>query len=402
MASTTTASQCPTCGAPLEFSPETGRLDCPYCESSFTPQEVEAFYAAKNEQAAEALAAQQAAPQDPELGATVPPRETCHAEKAAYDKNRWDASTIAADWGEDGDDVVTYTCTSCGGEVICSETAGAAVCPYCGNPTIVPGQFSLGLKPDGLIPFKYTQEQAIAALKRHYRGHFFLPSAFTAGNHVKKLQGSYVPYWLFSGSADARCTFDATISRSYRDGDYLVTETDHYDVRREGRVPFEKVPCDASSKMPDALMDSLEPYDYDGLVPFSSAYLPGFAADKYDVGLPEASEKADGRCAATAVGVLRADATGYQSLRVESQSVAIERGEVTYALLPVWTILTEWDGKTYLFAMNGQTGKFTGDLPVDKGKVRGLTMALTVVVAAVLWFLGVGSFVMDVIWAMVA
>jgi len=38
-----------------------------------------------------------------------------------------------------------------------------------------------------------------------------------------------------------------------------------------------------------------------------------------------------------------------------------------YALYPVWLLNTSWNGKKYTFAMNGQTGKLVGDLPMDKG-----------------------------------
>ena len=37
-------------------------------------------------------------------------------------------------------------------------------------------------------------------------------------------------------------------------------------------------------------------------------------------------------------------------------------------LLPVWMLHTKWKGKDYLFSMNGQTGKLTGDLPVSWGR----------------------------------
>lgn len=41
-------------------------------------------------------------------------------------------------------------------------------------------------------------------------------------------------------------------------------------------------------------------------------------------------------------------------------------GKNKYALYPVWLLNTSWEGKQYYFAMNGQNGKFVGDLPVDK------------------------------------
>ena len=39
---------------------------------------------------------------------------------------------------------------------------------------------------------------------------------------------------------------------------------------------------DGSTKMPNGHMDAIEPYDYRAFQPFSTAYLPGYMADKYD------------------------------------------------------------------------------------------------------------------------
>ncbi len=63
----------------------------------------------------------------------------------------------------------SYTCPSCGAELICDETTAATSCPYCGNTTIVPGQLSGARKPDYIIPFKLSKEDAVAALKNHYK-----------------------------------------------------------------------------------------------------------------------------------------------------------------------------------------------------------------------------------------
>lgn len=39
---------------------------------------------------------------------------------------------------------------------------------------------------------------------------------------------------------------------------------------------------DGSTKMPNGHMDAIKPYDYRAFQPFSTAYLPGYMADKYD------------------------------------------------------------------------------------------------------------------------
>ncbi len=191
----------------------------------------------------------------------------------------------------------SYTCPSCGAELICDESTAATACPYCGNPSVVPGQFTGSLKPDFCPALQALQgrrrQSAQSTLQKESPSS---PRAFTAENHVQEIKGVYVPFWMFDGEAEGSAQYEATRSRSFTSGDYEVTETDHFDVYREGSLAFSRVPVDASSKMPDDYMDSIEPFDYDDLKPFSTAYLPGFLADKYDVPVEDSAVRADTRC----------------------------------------------------------------------------------------------------------
>ena len=366
--------QCPACTGPLHFVGSSGKLECDYCGSKFDVAEIEALYAEKEQKAADT---QKAAEEK--------------QEKAASADTGWDTSGLSSDWGQDAAGMKSYTCPSCGAELICDETTAATACPYCGNPSVVPGQFTGSLKPDFVLPFKLSKDDAVKALKAHYKGKPFLPRAFTAENHVQEIKGVYVPFWMFDGEAEGSAQYEATRSRSFTSGDYEVTETDHFDVYREGSLAFSRVPVDASSKMPDDYMDSIEPFDYDDLKPFSTAYLPGFLADKYDVSVEDSAVRADTRCEGSLVSALARSATGYDSCVPVSQDVKLHRGKVHYTLLPVWTLHTKWNGKDYLFAMNGQTGKLVGDLPTSYGKFWGtfaaIAAGLTAVLSAVYLFL---------------
>lgn len=365
MASQVTNYKCPACTGPLHFVGASGKLECDYCGNAYDVAEMEAMYASEEKQAAEAHAAAE------------------EADKSSRsDGEAWDASGLEQ-WGLD-EGMKAYGCPSCGAELICDATTAATQCPYCGNPTVVPGQFSGGLKPDCIIPFKLDEAAAKAALANHYKGKKFLPNGFASGNKLKELKGVYVPFWLFDGEADADAVFDASNSRTFRRGDYEITETQHFLVRRAGTVPFQKIPVDASTKMPDAHMDAIEPFDYSELRDFSSAYLPGFLADKYDVTAEASSARADERAANTAVAAMAADVTRYQTCLMRDHQVNLRRGKVHYGLLPVYLLGTKWEGKEYLFAMNGQTGKLIGDLPVDKGKYWTWFAGLTAVITAVL------------------
>lgn len=354
--------QCPACTGPLHFESASGKLECEHCGSTFSVEEIEALYAEKSHQAEESFAKKE---------------EERTAEGGAEDAP-WDTSGLSEDWGADAEGMRAYNCPSCGAELICDGTTAATSCPYCGNPSVVPGQFGGTLRPDLVIPFKLDKNAAVAALKAHYKGKYLLPKAFRKESHVQEIKGLYVPFWLYDAGADADCAFHATRSHTRRSGDYEITTTEHYDVRRSGRIQFAGVPADGSSKMPDDYMDSIEPFDYSELKPFSTAYLPGFLADRYDVSAEDNAERADERCKNSTIEYLRQDASDYDSVTLESSQFRLQRGRVRYVLLPVWTLVTKWKGKDYLFMMNGQTGKLVGDLPIDKLKLR-LTFWGTVV-----------------------
>lgn len=393
MATQITNYKCPACTGPLHFVGDSGKLECDFCGSSYAVEEIEALYAQKDAEAAAELdkAEERAKKEAAESG--EPAAEPDTTEEIKRTGGKWDDSTISADWGEDKGAMSAYNCPSCGAELMCEATTTATSCPYCGNPSIVPGQLDGSLKPDYVIPFKLDKEAAVTALKEHYRKRLFLPKTFSSDNQINKIQGVYVPFWLFDAKADAECEFECSNSISHREGDYIVTTTSHFNVRRGGSVEFENIPTDASKKMPNDLMDSLEPFDYSQMKPFSTAYLPGYLANKYDVTMEQSSERADTRCESSAVDVMRADVTGYDTVTMTGKNVDIHRGKVHYALLPVWLIKTKWQGKDYLFAMNGQTGKFVGNLPVSKGKFWGWCAGLTAAIGAACYLLGISGLI---------
>jgi hypothetical protein len=185
-------------------------------------------------------------------------------------------------------------------------------------------------------------------------------------------------------------TYKGANVRSWREGDYDITETTYYNVFREGELGFEMIPVDASTKMPDAHMDAVEPFDYRELKPFSTAYLPGFLADKYDVSQEASMVRISERAENSIKMEMRNTVRGYSMVTTENENFSFENKGVKYALLPVWMLSTRWNGQNFLFAMNGQTGKLIGDLPVDKGKFWGMFAAIAAplaIISSLIWIL---------------
>ncbi len=351
----TTNYQCPTCTAPLRFDAKTAKLSCDYCSGSFEVEQIQKLYSEKNQKAA----------QNSEEAGTG--SVATAAPPTGADAN-WNSTSLNSDWGADAQQMHAYNCTSCGAQIMCDNTTAATSCLYCGNNTVVPGRFDGALKPDYVIPFKVDKADVKAALQKHCKGKVLLPKFFAKDVHIEEVKGVYVPVWLFDGAVEADVHYKATESSTSTSGDYQTTTTKHYDVRREGKVEFLDIPVDSSSKMPDIFMESIEPFDYGALKPFSMAYMPGFLADKYDVSIEECSKRADERALNATLVKLKESAKGYSTCNEQSRAVNLLRGDVHYAMVPVWLLTTKYRGKVYLFAMNGQTGRFCGDLPCDMVK----------------------------------
>jgi len=162
-------------------------------------------------------------------------------------------------------------------------------------------------------------------------------------------------------------------------------------IHRGGSVGFEHVPVDGSSKMPDDLMESVEPYDYSDALDFQTAYLAGYFADKYDVTAEESIDRANQRVRRSTEDAFASTVQGYATVNAESSSVQFHGGKAKYALYPVWLLNTTWNGEKYTFAMNGQTGKFVGNLPLDKSAATkwtvGLAAALSAAACGIAWLL---------------
>lgn len=320
--------KCPNCGGALEFNATTQKLKCPHCDGEF---EVGLF------EGEETLAVE------------------------------------AQTWDEDSS-LVTYICKSCGGTIIVDKNTAASSCPYCGSPVVMLDNVTNENKPSRIIPFKYTKEQAKEQYKKHISGKFLLPNAFKSQAVIDEMKGVYVPFWLYDGEAHARMWFDASRSRTWSDGMYRYTETEYYKLFRAGSVKFNDVPVDASSKVNDILTESIEPFDANELKEFNDNYLVGYMADKYDIESEECKEKANKRIANSTQGIFASTTNGFINCVPTSSNISIANGKQEYVMMPVWLLNVKYQGKIYTFAMNGETGKFIGDLPADKKKQALLTV----------------------------
>ena len=329
--------KCPNCGGALEFNSATQKMKCPFCDSEFDVETLKAI-----DEAAKITSSE--------------------------DEMNWKTDTGEEFTSQEAENLQTYVCNSCGGEIVVANETGATSCPFCDNPVVLAQKFTGMLKPDCIIPFKFSKNDAKESLKKHLLGKRLLPKVFKEENHIDEIKGIYVPFWMFDADVNGSVTYEATTVDHWSDSQYEYTRTNHYEIFRQGAVSFTNIPVDASTKMPDDLMQSIEPFNINEAVDFQTAYFAGYLADKYDVSVEDSLPKINSRVKTSTEDSFRSTIDGlYSTVTPKASYINVHNGSSKYALLPVWILNTSWNGNKYIFAMNGQTGKFVGDLPMDKG-----------------------------------
>ena len=330
--------RCPCCGASLVFGGLSQQLDCPSCGNSFPVE-------------------------------TIHEINSLPVDDASGEDFAWHFPDNGGFTSQESTSLKAYRCEACGAEILRDETTAATECVYCGNPTILPEVLTGAYRPDGVIPFKKTKEDAQAAFRNHCRGKHLLPKGFADNSRVEKITGVYVPFWLFECEAEADMTYKAQRVTVSREGNYQVTRIAHFLLHRGGHVGFSQVPMDGSSKMEDALMESIEPFDGSAIDGFSIAYLSGYQAQRHDVDAQQCQPRVNERIRQSVSALMLESVHGYSGVTPDNARIQLEHSQVRQVLMPVWMLNTRYRDAIYTFAMNGQTGQFIGDLPTDKGRL---------------------------------
>ena len=324
--------KCPNCGGGLKFEPAIQKLKCEFCLSEFTSEEVQK--------------------------ATIVMESRADQEKTHDDAH-----------------LKGYTCDSCGAEVVTEETTSATFCYYCHNPVILSDRLTGTFRPDKVIPFAYSRDKAEKTFLSWAKSKRYVPREFYSSSQLEKISGVYIPYW--SAEAEARVDYSGkgTNRRVYRAGNTEYTEVKEFGIERHGKVDVQNIREVALKKIDKGLLDSISPYDDRKAVDFEPSYLSGFLAEKYDIEKESIQPTVQERAERYAESLVQESISGFGSVQLHQKELDVSIKDWDYTLLPAWILTYFYGGRTYIFAVNGQTGKSYGELPVDNKKL-GLSSAV--------------------------
>lgn len=341
--------KCPNCGGPLKFNPDKQMFSCEYCMSDFEEQKIQQIYAEREAKQSQAEKAE---------------------EKATQTETKED------------DEAVVYTCPSCGAEVVTTASTAATHCFYCQNPVVLGGRLSGEFKPDRVVPFALTREKAIETFLGMCGKKWFLPKGFASKKQIEKITGVYFPYWYIDSQRFARADATGEKIRTWRSGNKRYTETSVFQLLRAGDLVIKNVFERALKSESREMLQSVHPFDLSQARDFSMSYLSGFQAEKRDLDKKDVEQAVEQRMQEYSKQLLKNTMNGYTAIQIQSYSDKKDLESWNYTLLPVWVVTYKYNGKILPFAINGQTGKTYGSLPVSKGKLAILFAIVTVALFA--------------------
>lgn len=320
--------KCPSCGAGIHFKPEFQKFKCDFCLSEYTEEEIEDIY-----------------------------KETDKSEnEETYDSHK------------ENDKLLSYECNSCGAKVVTDDTTTATFCYYCHNPVIISDRLTGDFQPNKLIPFSVDKNKAKKMFLYWAGNKKFVPNDFYSDSQLEKITGIYLPYWWADCEVDIDYMGEGRTIRIWRSRDMEFTETKKYQIVRKGQIDIRNVGELAFAKIDDNLLDGIAPYNEDEAIDFSMPYLSGFFAEQYDIPKEDISPKVEDRVNKYSKSLINETISGFNGVNVVRNNSKINYKNWNYTLLPMWILTYLYEGKTYVYAVNGQTGKAFGELPFSKKK----------------------------------
>ena len=340
--------KCPNCDAGLVYDAEKQRFVCKFCISDFSEDELKNTEAEKKAKKAE--------------------------------KEQEDFANA----------VNQYNCPSCGAEIIVDKSTAADFCYYCHNPVVLSDKVSGAYKPSKIIPFKFDKEEAKRIFRDYSKKKWFCPKDYFSEAHSEKISGVYYPFWVTDADVNAHLDTTAFSVRSWTSGDYRYTETSRYDVKRSGDIHFEDITTSALSEEDKRMLEGVLPYPKNEHIDFAIPYLQGFQAKKRDLDRDMLTNEVRGKMKKYSEDMLRDTIHGYSRVETDTMDISIHNSHWEYTLMPIWVLTYKKGNKTFIYAMNGSTGKIYGELPVSPWKLGLLGVAVGAVVALFGFLIGGG------------
>ena len=292
------------------------------------------------------------------------------------------------------EEVRSTHCTNCGAVVEFQGASHATECPFCATPLVVDSGSHRHLKPQALIPFQLDEVTARKSLISWLGSLWFAPNRLLEFTRAgRALNGVYVPYWTFD--ADTQSRYSGQKGVHYYETRTVTVNVNGKSERRTEQVQktrwypasgtvarqFDDVLVIAATSLPKSLAEGLEPWALSALKPYDPSYLAGLQAEGYTIALADGHQTGHAKMDA----VIHTDVChdiGGDVQRVDNIDTDYDAETFKHILLPVWMAAYKYNGKSFRFLVNGQTGEVQGERPWSVWKITFAIIGALILIGA--------------------
>lgn len=340
----TETSKCPSCGADLVYDPTTQGLKCPYCGTE------------------KEIVGKKCSEQD---------LSRLFVERA----NNW------------ATEAKSFRCVNCGAQTIISKKEISKCCAYCGASNIIESEEMSGMRPDAVLPFILTKEDAGVKATAWAKKKFFAPRKFKKSLLPENINGNYIPSFTFD--SDTHTKYTGRLGEYYYETKTVngekkeVRKIRYFDIRGTYSTFFDDILVQASDKISQKTIYKIQPFDTNDSKEYSPNYLFGFSATQYTRDGAScwnaAKEIMNARIKQSILAQYHYDVVDRFEMRVDYNNVTYK-----YVLLPLYIGHFGFKEKIYNFFVNGRNGKTAGKVPISPLKVLFVVLGVLIAIGAII------------------
>lgn len=334
-------SGCPSCGATMKYSPEKQKLYCSNCETC----------------------------KDIQFNPILQKRLWQDRDKGAKSTKEWASENKS------------LKCSNCGSSIILNKLEYAKKCPYCDSSLIGESSMLKSIAPDGIIPFKLSEDQASKKYVAGVKKKFFVPKAFKKAPPVENIYGVYIPSFSFDAKGTSKYTGRLAKDDSYTDSrGNRRTNTTYKNISGTYSFDYADIVVESSSKLNQAQMSEILPYNMKNVVEFKEGFIMGYTVEQYETTVDACNTISKRIMEETSKRTILRKYDYDRVISFNMESAYLEE-RYMYYLLPIYKCDFTYKNKNYTTFMNGETGKVGGGFPVSPLKVTSVVLLAILLIA---------------------
>lgn len=275
-----------------------------------------------------------------------------------------------------------YQCSNCGAQIVLNKFDISTTCQYCKASAFVPQKDLPGLKPELIIPFKFSKEEAKSIFTKNVVKRHFLSGHFKKNLPNTEIGSTYISSFIFDCNLFVSYSGTRKEYETIKDKDGTTRTITHYrHFSGTKNKSFNNLVVEVSDKLDQSDIDNIFPFNFDEGYDYNDDFIRGYNVGYYNRSVEDAERIAKNNALSVVRNEIEWEYDDIVSLDVHP---TFSNMKYNYALLPIYFINFKYKDKPYINLMNGQTGKFSGSLPRSAGKISALIIFIVLIVLGVL------------------